>query len=169
MRGLGKRQRHRAKPETCFLLPWKTRARCQGQSWEWQPLPSEAAWISIFPCRVSVSNSSERERIPAGEIPADNLLIPQPNLKVTTQKKKNPLPCGFQLPLFPFQAQSTSLASLYEKGLAVPIETSSNIWFNIAKVLPQLDFAFLALSWELFVEPGALGDTNCVVSSSKLL
>lgn len=88
MRGLGKRQRHRAKPETCSLLPWKTRARCQGQSWEWQPLPSEAAWISIFPRRVSVSNSSERERIPAGEIPADNLLIPQPNLKVTTQKKK---------------------------------------------------------------------------------
>lgn len=61
----------------------------------------------------------------------------------------------------------------YEEGLAVPIKTygafALNIWFNSAKVLPQLEFAFLALFWELFMEPGVLGDTNCVVSPSKLL
>lgn len=108
-----------------------------------------------------MSDSSENERTLPGEIPADNLLVPQPASEVTTQKT---LPCGFQLPLFPFQAKATSL---YEEGLAVPTKTALNIWFNSAKVLPQLEIAFL--TWELFMEPGVLGDTSCVVSSSKLL
>lgn len=37
-----------------------------------------------------------------GEMPADNLPVPQPSSEVTTQK---PLSCGFQPPPFPFQAK----------------------------------------------------------------
>lgn len=113
---------------------------------------------------MSGSDSLDKEGTPAGEMPADILLVPQPSSEVTTQKQ---LSCGFQPPPFPFQAKSTSLTSLREQGLAVPIKTALNIWFNSAKVLLQLEFAFLALSWELFVEPRVVGDTNFVVSSSK--
>lgn len=104
---------------------------------------------------MSVTDSSAKEKTPKGETPAENPLVHQPSSEVHIHQV---LSCGFQAPRFPLQAKLL-LTSLCEEGLAAPIKTSLNIWFNKCQggcFSTALAFAFLALSLEHLVEPGVL-------------
>lgn len=103
---------------------------------------------------MSVTDSSAKEKTPKGETPAENSLVHQPSSDVHIHQA---LSCGFQAPPLPLQAKS--LLTLCEEGLAAPIKTSLNIWFNKCQgdcLSVALEFTFLALSLEQLVEPGAL-------------
>lgn len=112
--------------------------------------------------RMSVTDSSAKERTPKGEMPADNLLVHQPSSEVHAHRA---LSCGFQQPSFPFRAKSLLLTFPCEEGLAVRIKMSLNIWFNNCQggcLSIALEFVFLAPSREQLVEPGVLWATNSV-------
>lgn len=76
---------------------------------------------------MSVADICTKERTLRRGIPADNLLVHHLSSEVHIHWLFS---CGFQPLLFPFQAKSLLLTSLYEEGLAVHIKTSLNIWLN---------------------------------------
>lgn len=89
MRGLIKRQRqttHRDKLKACSLLQWKTRVR--GWAGKGNLCSARQPGLASSHCRMSVTDSSVKERTPKGEMPADNLLVRQPSLEVCTHTKR---------------------------------------------------------------------------------